>query len=272
MQKTILITGATDGIGLETVKLLRSKDHHLLVHGRNQSKLDTITESLLALPGDGTVESYVAELSDLGAVDKMADSVLRQHQSLDVLINNAGIFKADKPMTDDGLDIRFVVNTLAPYRLTQRLLPLLESDGRVVNLSSAAQQTVDLQALNGSLTLDAMDAYAQSKLAITMWSIQMAKGSSSPVIIAVNPGSMLGSKMVREGFGVAGADLGIGADILARAALDEEFQSASGRYFDNDAGQFGSPHADAENPEKTAAVVRAIDSLVTRLTQQRAKT
>ena len=92
-----------------------------------------------------------------------------------------------------------------------------------------------------------MDAYAQSKLAITMWSHNMALslGDTAPALIAINPGSMLGSKMVQEGFGVAGNDIRIGAEILVRAALDNEFSDASGKYFDNDKGQFASPHPDA---------------------------
>ena len=92
-----------------------------------------------------------------------------------------------------------------------------------------------------------------------MWSRSMAlalKGDG-PVIVAVNPGSMLGTKMVREGFGVAGGDIGIGADILIRAALSEEFAAAAGEYFDNDSGRFAPPHADALDPGKCAETVRA---------------
>ncbi len=69
---------------------------------------------------------------------------------------------------------------------------------------------------------------------------------------------MLGSKMVKEGFGVVGGDIRIGADILIRAALSDEFASASGRYFDNDMGGFGTPHPDVEDPDKSAAIVHAL--------------
>jgi hypothetical protein len=80
-----------------------------------------------------------------------------------------------------------------------------------------------------------------------------------PAIIAVNPGSMLGSKMVREGFGVAGGDLRVGAEILTRAALADEFAAASGRYFDNDKGKFASPHPDALDQRKSEEIVRVIE-------------
>ena len=160
--------------------------------------------------------------------------------------------------------MRFVVNTIAPYLLTQRLLPLMETSARVINLSSAAQAPVDLAALAGGRKLDDMAAYAQSKLALTMWSRHLALvlGKDGPVVVAVNPGSMLGSKMVKEAFGVAGGDIGIGAKILVRAALSDEFADASGSYFDNDAGRFAEPHPDALDPRKSAQVVQAIEALL----------
>lgn len=265
MQKTILITGATDGIGLETAKRLVGDGHHVLLHGRNSAKLDAVREQLASLPGAGPVETLVADLSHLDEVDALADAVLERHQRLDVLINNAGVLKTEKPMTRDGLDIRFMVNTIAPYHLTRRLLPLLGTAGRVVNLSSAAQAPVNIDALKGQVNLDAMSAYAQSKLAIAMWSISLASEADAPVVIAVNPGSLLASKMVKDGFGVAGKDIGIGAEILCRASLDDAFADKSGQYFDNDSGRFTAPQADALNPAKVAETVQAIEAVLSRL-------
>lgn len=158
--------------------------------------------------------------------------------------------------------MRFVVNALAPLLLTLRLLPLLGNEGRVVNLSSAAQAPVDLDALAGKVQIpDHFGAYAQSKLALTMWSRKMGL-VEGPAVVAVNPASMLASKMVKEGFGVAGNDLSIGVDILVRACLDDEFGAASGQYFDNDQGQFAAPHADALDDAKVEQVCEALDSLL----------
>ncbi len=160
-----------------------------------------------------------------------------------------------------------MVNTLAPYLLTQRLLPLLGPSGRVVNLSSAAQAPVDLQALTGQTPLADMPAYAQSKLALTMWSRSqgLAHKADGPMIVAVNPGSLLATRMVKEGFGVAGNDIRIGADILERAALSEEFAGAHGQYFDNDSGRFAPPHADALDPAECDAVMRVIETVLDRI-------
>ena len=265
MTKTILLTGATDGIGLETAKMLNAKGHHVLLHGRDPAKLDAAKEALSQRAGGVSVETYLADLSDLNQVTRLADAVTKAHKTLDVLINNAGVFKTPTPTTGDGLDIRFVVNTLAPFHLTEKLLALTGPGGRILNVSSAAQAPVNLYTLTGAVTPgDDFSAYAQSKLALTMWSRNLSEtlGPDGPVVVAINPGSLLGTKMVREGFGTPGKDIGIGADILVRAALSPEFDGATGRYYDNDAGRFGSPHPDALNAGKCADVVAAIRTRV----------
>jgi len=269
MYKTILVTGATDGIGLETARMLAPMGHTVLLHGRNPAKLENVERTLSELPDGGRVESYVSDLSRMAAVDELAKVVAEKHAKLDVLINNAGVFKALDPITQDGLDVRFAVNTIAPYLLTQRLLPLLGTSGRVVNLSSAAQAPVNPDALAGRVRLSDMAAYSQSKLALTMWSRTMALslGKGGPVVIAVNPASLLGSKMVKEAFGVAGGDLRIGAEILCRLSLEEEFAANSGQYFDNDIGQFSSPHPDALNQQKSEEIVGVIETILDKTTR-----
>ena len=265
MQKTILITGSTDGIGLETAKILVSQGHKVLLHGRNKEKLEQAKQALCESAIDERVESYLADLSRLDDVEMLAKSVLEKHTKLDVLINNAGVLKAPDTITQDGLDVRFVVNTIAPYLLTKKLLPIMNESARVINLSSAAQSPVNLDALKGIIKIpDDLNAYAQSKLAITMWSRTMAESlkEKGTIVIAVNPGSLLATKMVKEGFGMPGNDIRIGADILVRLSLDAEFETASGKYFDNDVGQFSNPHADALNSEITKSVGQVVDTLL----------
>jgi len=265
--RTILVTGATDGIGLETAKRLQAAGHRVLLHGRNAERLERARQ-LLAEAGkaDGSVEGFLADLSRLPEVAALAQAVAAGHERLDGLINNAGVLKTPQPVTPDGLDVRFVVNTLAPWLLTRRLLPLLRPAGRVVNVASAAQAPVDTDALQGGRRLADMEAYAQSKLALIMWTRHLARtlGPDGPVVVAVNPGSLLASKMVREGFGIAGHDLGIGAGILVRAVVGDDFADASGRYFDNDAGRFADPHPFAMDDARCAALVDMIEELVAR--------
>ncbi len=259
---TILITGSTDGIGLETAKNLAELGHQIILHGRNPVKLGAAADMVAAAKADSVAATVQADLTSFDEINTMI-KVLADHD-LDVVINNAGVLRTAKPITDDRLDSRFVVNTIAPYLLTRQLLTQLPVDGRVVNLSSAAQAPVDLEALAGKRHVGDQSAYAQSKLALTMWSKHLADelGSDGPVVVAVNPGSLLATNMVREGFGIAGSDIGIGVDILTRAAVSDEFADASGRYFDNDAHRFANPHPDALDPAKNAAVVAAIEAIL----------
>ena len=207
-EKTILITGSTDGIGLVTAKTLAKLGHTVLLHGRSESKLETAKSMILAT-GPSRVETYAADLSVLGDVDKLCSAIKARHKSIDVLINNAGVFIVPDTVSADGLDVRFIVNTIAPYWLTKQLLPLLGEPGRVINLSSAAQAPVEPDELAQPSPLDDSAVYAKSKLAITMWSRQLAEqlGAEGPAIIAVNPASFLGSKMVKEAYGRQGGDL-----------------------------------------------------------------
>lgn len=257
MTKTILITGATDGIGLLTAKKLAAEGHKVLLHGRNAAKLEIAAAEI-----GGETETYRADLSDMSAIKSLASEIRAKHDTLDVLINNAGVLKAPQPVLNSGHDIRFVVNTFAPYLLTELLLPIIPKTGRVVNLSSAAQAPVNLDSMLGAKPLADMEAYAQSKLAITIWTREWAKTlPDGPAMIAVNPGSLLASKMVQDGFGIAGNDLNIGADILIDAALGDQFANASGAYFDNDSGTFADPHAAALNAEHSASVLQTIQHI-----------
>ncbi len=255
--KTFLITGATDGIGLETAHALHALGHRVLVHGRNPEKVTSLANQL-------ATKGFVADLSDFQQTAGLAEEVLDSIDGLDVLINNAGVFQTSTPLTTSGLDVRFMVNTIAPYLLTKQLLPLFGAEGRVINLSSAAQAPLSFPAFLGETQIrDPFQAYAQSKLGITSWTRELAiQFPEGPMMVAVNPGSLLGTKMVREGFGTEGNDIRIGSDILVRAALSDEFTHASGQYFDNDRGQFSDPHPDALRPETGTKLVEAMESLL----------
>jgi len=257
MTKTILITGATDGIGLLTAKTLTAEGHNVLLHGRSADKLEAAAREV-----GGNPETYRADLSLLGDVNALVADVRAKHDTLDVLINNAGVLKVPNTQTDSGLDVRFMVNAIAPWALTVGLLPIIPKDGRVVSLSSAAQAPVNIKAMRVEQQLGHNEAYAQSKLALTIWSQELAREHpEGPVFVSVNPGSLLATKMVKESYGMAGNDLRIGADILRRAAVSEEFANASGQYYDNDAGRIARPHPAAADRAHVAQLMAAIREL-----------
>lgn len=263
MQKTILITGSTDGIGLATATKLVQQGHTIILHGRDPDKLRSVMQDLSSQTKT-KLFGYTADLSNLEEVVTFAKSVKQDHPSLDVLINNAGVFKTNHPITKEGYDSRFVVNTFAPYLLTQHLASNLSQNGRIINLSSAAQHPVNLNALQGKTPLDDdFKAYAESKLALTMWTTEIGQAyQNQPMMVAINPGSLLGTKMVKQGFGMAGKDIHIGADILIDASLGERFQKAGGQYFDNDIEQFSHPHEDALSSEKNQTLISVLETLL----------
>lgn len=278
MYKTILITGSTDGIGKLAALKLAEAGHQVYLHGRDADKLAGVIAEVKAVTiGDAVdhIDGFVADFSDLTAVLKMAADVNEKLPKLDVLINNAGIYTTSAAMTKDDLDIRFVVNYLAPYELTNALLPLLkQSDkARIINLSSAAQTPISYEAFAGQTTLDDKAAYAQSKLALTMWSMALAEKIASDDInvIAVNPGSLLNTKMVDEAYGQYWSSADKGANILAELAISNEFTDDTGKYFDNDIkdgiqgdvrGEFGKPHADALNKEAIAKLEKHTEQVL----------
>ncbi|MDO6783878.1 SDR family NAD(P)-dependent oxidoreductase [Neptunomonas phycophila] len=265
MKKTILITGSTDGIGLVTAHALVKLGHTVLLHGRNESKLQAAQTAILQETPTAKLAAFVADLSSLQQVTSLAKTVSEHYPTLDVLINNAGVHTIADTTTQEGLDTRFTVNTIAPYLLTRRLLAQLKPDARVVNLSSAAQADLNPTELRQPSSLPSGQVYAKSKLALTMWSRGLAEqiGKQGPVVVAVNPASLLGSKMVKEAYGIAGGDLTRGADILVKAALSDEFAEASGLYFDNDIPDFSDPHPDALNSQKVAQLMQQLDTIVT---------
>jgi NAD(P)-dependent dehydrogenase (short-subunit alcohol dehydrogenase family) len=263
MKQRVMITGATDGIGRATALALAGSGVDLILHGRNAARLEVLQEELQGMVAGIAVATVLADLSSLAQVRRLADEVLERFPGLDVLINNAGVFKLDQTTSPDGLDMRFAVNSVAPYLLTTALRPLFAAGGRVVNVASAAQAAVDLEALAGrAIVADYFQAYAQSKLALIMWTRHLARLDTEVTYLAVNPGSLLASKMVKEGFGVAGADLGIGASILLGAALGEEFAGHSGDYFDNDERRFADPHPAALDAAACAELLKVLDTIV----------
>ena len=265
MKKTILLTGATDGLGALAAEMLAQDGHHLLLHGRNQERLDALYERLSSRTD---ITCYRCDLSSLTEVSAMTDAILAAHKKIDVIINNAGVLRADELCTAEGLELRFAVNTIAPFIITERLLPLLPAGGRIVNLSSAAQATLAPQSLTKYEVLGDMPAYSQSKLAITAWTRRMAAFHPDKVFIAVNPASLLGTKMVKQGFGIDGSDIRVGSDIICRAAISDEFSQASGLYYDNDAKSFGDPHHDALDDALADEIIDTMRALCVRVLNQ----
>jgi len=250
--KTILITGSTDGIGKLTATKLAIDGHQILLHGRNSDKLKNTISEIKEKTSNTKISGFVSDLSDFNSIEKIITEISNEFSFIDVLINNAGVLKSSIHPNKVGLDLRFSVNYLAPYILTNGLLPTLKNSDapRLINLSSAAQATVSFKALEGSENINQSNAYAQSKLALTMWSFSFAKTHPDITTIAVNPGSLLDTKMAKEAYGQHWSSADKGAEILYDLAVSQKHTESSGKYFDNDKGAFSKAHPDAYNQEK----------------------
>lgn len=264
MKKTILITGSTDGIGKLTATKLAKEGHTIYIHGRNPGKLSAAISEIKDTTGNENIKGFVADFSDLDSVRQMAEQIIKEVSKIDVLINNAGVFKSSVSDNKDGLDIRLVVNYLAPYLLTARLVPLLKNgaEPRIINLSSAAQSSVSYEVLSGKEKASQGETYAQSKLALTMWSFHLAKTVPEIAVIAVNPGSLLNTKMAHEAYGQHWSSADKGANILYDLAISEAYNGVTGKYFDNDKGTFGRAHPDAYDETEIDKLIRVTDDLV----------
>ncbi|MEQ8552250.1 MAG: SDR family NAD(P)-dependent oxidoreductase [Cyclobacteriaceae bacterium] len=261
--KHILITGSTDGIGKLTAIKLAKEGHTIYLHGRNQEKVDKAVEEVKQLSGNEAVSGFLADFSDLTTVSKMADQVNAELDSLDVLINNAGVYNSPAQVNDQGLELRMVVNYLAPYHLTNKLMTLFKRGTRIINLSSAAQAPIDLQILSGRKNAASeRDMYAQSKLALIMWSFHLAASEKDCTVIAVNPGSLLHTKMALEAFGNSWSSADKGATILHDLAVSDTYAKSSGKYFDNDQGRFSQAHLEAYDDAKIEALIAVTNKIL----------
>lgn len=268
MSKTIIITGSTDGIGKLAALKLAKQGHTIYVHGRNKEKVEAVIFEIKEQSKNQNIKGFVADFSDLDAVSKMAEQIKNEVPIIDVLINNAGIFKSKATQNKNGLDTRIVVNYLAPYILTNALLPVIKKSEapRIINLSSAAQSPVLEAVLVGKEQQSENATYAQSKLALTMWSFHLAKQEPKIIVIAVNPGSLLNTKMAIEAYGQYWSTAEKGETILVDLTLSENYKNDSGKYFDNDKGEekghFAPAHNDAYDNQKIIELIKLTESIL----------
>ncbi|CAM3605362.1 SDR family NAD(P)-dependent oxidoreductase [Zobellia roscoffensis] len=259
--KYILITGSTDGIGKLLALRLAKEGHFVGVHGRTETKLKATVTAIKEQSNNENIIGFLADFSDLADVKKMAADVIETMPKIDVLVNNAGILTSKVDSIPSGIDIRLAVNYLAPYQLTNTVLSLLKKADapRVVNLSSAAQSPVSLLALEGKTYLGTNEAYAQSKLALTMWSFDLAAKEPNILVVAVNPGSLLNTKMAHEAYGQHWSPAEKGVDVLYDLSMTDKAKTAS--YFDNDKGGYSQAHPDAYNSRKIEELIALSDTI-----------
>ena len=235
-EATILVTGATDGLGKRVALELAAKGATVLLHGRNRERLEAALEEMRSETGSEKARSYLADLSSLGAVRGLAEQVLSDEERLDVLVNNAGVIMPERQESEDGYELTFAVNYLAHFLLTGLLLPLLRESApaRIVNVASAGQSLIDFGDVMLERGYDGMRAYARSKLAQIMFTFELAGRlqGTGVTVNALHPASLMDTKMVLETFGYTMSTVQEGAGATVRLAVSPELEGVTGRYFD----------------------------------------
>jgi NAD(P)-dependent dehydrogenase (short-subunit alcohol dehydrogenase family) len=237
-QRTVLVTGATDGIGRETALALAGSGMRVLVHGRDRRRTEATCDELRAKFPGAQADPLVADLASLAAVRSLATEVYSRTDRLDVLINNAGVFMKRRQVSVDGYEMTFAVNHLAPFLLTALLGDLLATSApaRVVTVSSVAHQRgkLDFDNLQSERSFDGYGAYSASKLANVLFAFELAARRRLDRITsnALHPG-VVTTKLLHEGFGSTGISPADGARNSVYLATSPDVEGISGMYFDN---------------------------------------
>ena len=234
---TVLVTGATDGLGRHVALELANKGATVLLHGRSRERCEAVFEEVQRQTGSGGGSRYyLADLSSLSEVRGLAEQILSEHDRLDILVNNAGIIAEEREETEDGVELTFAVNYLAHFLLTNLLLPLLlgSAPARIVNVASAGQSPVDFRDVMLKRGYSGMKAYTQSKLAQVMFTFELAERlrGTGVTVNALHPATLMDTKMVRETFGHASSTVQEGTEAVVRLAASPELEGVTGRYFD----------------------------------------
>jgi len=240
-EQTILVTGATDGLGRALAADLAGSGADVLVHGRDEGRgRDTLAEIRGRAP-DARVRFLLADLASLAEVRDLAAQVERETGRLDALVNNAGIGyttggEERREESRDGHELRFAVNYLSGYMLTRLLLPLLERSApvRIVNVSSAGQAAIDFDDVMLNRAYSGVRAYCQSKLAQVMFTFDLADELAGRDVTAtcLHPATFMPTKMVIDSGRTPASPLEQGLTATRRLVADPELDGVTGVYFD----------------------------------------
>lgn len=238
-ERTILVTGATDGLGRAVAERLAA-GARVLVHGRDEQRLARTAGDIERATGN-RVETVRADLASLDQVRALAEEVRRRTDRLDVLVNNAGIGSGepdgrDRRTSADGYELRFAVNYLAGFLLTLELLPLLRASApaRVVNVASLGQYPLDFDDLMLERGYDGIRAYGQSKLAQILFTTELASRVPAGEVTAnsLHPGTFMPTKMVLRERGSSIDTLETGVGSVVRLVTDPGLDGVTGRFYD----------------------------------------
>ena len=243
--KNIIITGATDGIGLAAAKSIAKKGYHVSLVGRNPDKGKKALEAIIAHSSNENLDFFECDLSLVANVKDLADRIKQKHSKIDVLLNNAGGANKTKQITSEGLEKTFATNQMNYFVLSTELLDILteSNDGRIVNVASNAHigAEVDYENINCEKSFSAWTSYCVSKLMNIMFTYQLSSMQDRVSVNVLHPGfvdtNIAGNEgnlikyIVKFGAKMFARTVDNGADSSIYLSTSDEVKGVSGKYF-----------------------------------------
>jgi len=239
-EQTILITGATSGLGLALAQALAEKGATVLLHGRDKKRGKVSLDEIRRETGNEKLQFYCADLASLQQTSELARQVAAEQPRLDILINNAAVGfgknSSERETSQDGYELRFAVNYLAPHLLVQGLLAKLKAcaPARIVNVASVGQAPLNFEDIMSERGYSGVTAYRQSKLAMIAWTFDLAAelASTGVTVNALHPASLMPTKLVLEAGWSVMSTVEEGLEATMRLVADPALDGVSGKYFD----------------------------------------
>ena len=243
--KNIIITGATDGIGLAAAKSIAKKGYHVSLVGRNPDKGKKALEAIIEYSGNENLDFFESDLSLVANVKDLADRIKQKHSKIDVLLNNAGGANKTKQITSEGLEKTFATNQMNYFVFSTELLNILSesNDGRIVNVASNAHigAEVDYENINSEKSFSAWTSYCVSKLMNIMFTYQLSSMQDRVSVNVLHPGfvdtNIAGNEgnlikyIVKFGAKMFARTVDNGADSSIYLSTSDEVKGVSGKYF-----------------------------------------
>ncbi|MGB0347009.1 MAG: SDR family NAD(P)-dependent oxidoreductase [Balneolaceae bacterium] len=282
--KTIVITGGTGGIGIQSAIGIAKTGARILITGRNKERGDSAVQRVIDETGNKNIELVVGDVSYIEGIDKLAISILKQTNSIDVLVNNAG-YAGNKPATSkDGLEMHFAINVLAPWRLTMNLLPTLKAaeNALVLNITGGDKPAaVDPDNLQAEKGFRGMMTYTHSKSILESMTMIMAEKlkpeginvnvlfpgrASTTMTRSMSPDSMPGflklmypifKIMFKEDGGKSAAKA---AQSTIWGATSSDLENITGKYYDTNCKE-QRLHPSGYDPDVQARILAFLESI-----------
>ncbi len=236
--KTVLITGSTDGIGRATALRFLKEGYNVIVHGRSREKVFRTIDFIKKETNNSNIVPMYGDLRSHSEIIMMIDEISDHFDKIDILINNAGVFRPNKTLTEDGIEETIAVNYIAPFIISNLLLDLLykAEKGKILNVVSRLHSnSLNLEKLQVEKRYNGIKAYSVSKTCLIMFTYQLARSleDRGVSVNCLHPG-VIDTKLLKAAFDSFGDTPSIGADHVFFAATDPSLDNVSGKYLEDD--------------------------------------